>query len=138
MTGTEFLGNSISLESAMAAVGCDFNRSMQHLSSHYRAGGVDNEAKSEKIFHSDRDGRGRSKRPQFDPAFGAIRGKPIYLSHSHFLEKGVITRIASDGIESRMQLNKYQPWIAYGIATFKRCKGAIIIAPKTVYSGDLV
>ena len=26
---------------------CDFNRSMQHLSSHYRAGGVDNEAKTE-------------------------------------------------------------------------------------------
>ena len=31
---------------------------MQHLSSNYRAGGVDNEAESKKIFHADRVDRG--------------------------------------------------------------------------------
>jgi hypothetical protein len=44
------------------ALGCGFNRSMQHLSSNYRAGGVDNEAKTEKIFYTDRD----------DPSMGPL------------------------------------------------------------------
>jgi hypothetical protein len=39
-----------------AAFGCDFNRSMQHLDSITRAGGVADE--EEKVFHSARDGRG--------------------------------------------------------------------------------
>ncbi len=43
---------------SMAGNDCDFNRSMQHLSSNYRAGGVGNEAENKKIFHPDRDGRG--------------------------------------------------------------------------------
>jgi hypothetical protein len=37
-------------------LGCGLKWSMQHLSSYYRAGGVDNEAK--KILYSAREGRG--------------------------------------------------------------------------------
>ncbi len=37
--------------SAMSALGCDFNRSMQHLVSKYREEDVVYEAATEKIFH---------------------------------------------------------------------------------------
>ena len=36
---------------AMSAIGCDFNRSMQHLISHYREEDVENEAASEDLLH---------------------------------------------------------------------------------------
>jgi len=35
----------------MTEMGCDFNRSMQHLDSHYREGGVVNEAATENLLH---------------------------------------------------------------------------------------
>ena len=35
----------------MSALGCDLNRSMQHLDSEYRAEGVEDEAETEKIHH---------------------------------------------------------------------------------------
>ena len=38
----------------LAAFGCDLNRSMQHLNSNYREGGVVYEVLKEKIFHSSR------------------------------------------------------------------------------------
>ena len=34
-----------------AARDCDFNRSMQRLDSHYREGGVENEAATENLLH---------------------------------------------------------------------------------------
>jgi len=40
----------------MSAFGCDFNRSMQHLDSHYREGGVENEVSNEDLLHRSRQG----------------------------------------------------------------------------------
>ena len=37
----------------IAAIGCDFNWSMQHLSSHYREGGDANEVPIEDLLHRD-------------------------------------------------------------------------------------
>ncbi len=35
----------------MSAIDCDFNRSMQHLNSHYRDGGVVNEVSNQDLLH---------------------------------------------------------------------------------------
>jgi hypothetical protein len=45
------------LGSAAAALGCDFNRSTQHLNSNYRERGVVYEVLKEKILHSNRQNR---------------------------------------------------------------------------------
>jgi len=37
----------------VAALGCDFNRSMQHLDSHYREEDVENEVSDEDLLHRD-------------------------------------------------------------------------------------
>ena len=36
---------------SMAALGCDLNRSMQHLDSHYREEDVENEVSDEDLLH---------------------------------------------------------------------------------------
>jgi len=46
--GDQSVGNAAN----MSALGCDFNRSMQHLNSHYRERGVAYEVPNEKILHS--------------------------------------------------------------------------------------
>ena len=38
------------------ALGCDFNRSMQHLHSHYREEDVENEVSEENLLHRNRQG----------------------------------------------------------------------------------
>jgi IS30 family transposase len=64
---------------------------MQHLISHYREGGVENEAETEKIFHTSRDGRGLGSWDRWENG-ESLHSIARHFGRSHSSIQGVLGR----------------------------------------------